>query len=186
MNFRTRLAGWWRRRRPSTPNSKSDPNAAEQSSRDRADIRYALEGHVHSLDSRRFDLMFTRTYTEDVLQFIGESAEPRQGSAAALQSLQGFAAMSTTSTHVLANADIELDEDRAHSVSFGVAFVVVASEEGSEEGDGRLLIRGIRYEHNWVRTETGWRCHEMRHLPIWQAELPAVTPSLPKPAEPMR
>jgi len=44
---------------------------------------------------------------------------------------------------------------------------------------GPILVRGLRYVDDLVRTDDGWRIHHRRHFLLWQYDVERVEPHLP-------
>jgi hypothetical protein len=75
------------------------------------------------------------------------------------------------SQHVFGASLIEIEGDRATSVSYATAYLVRA------EADGHVaLTRGLRYDDHLVRTRDGWRIDARVHRALWSAELPVTWP----------
>jgi hypothetical protein len=79
-------------------------------------------------------------------------------------------------SHAVASQQITLDGGLAHADTFVVAHLV----EGAVAGPGAILVRGLRYTDDLVRTEEGWRIAHRRHHSLWQYEAKAVSPDLSK------
>jgi hypothetical protein len=69
----------------------------------------------------------------------------------------------TSSIHSLGNVDITLNGDRAATaVTHAVATLV---------GDGRVMVRGLRYEDRLVCEDGTWRISARMHVPLWQYDV---------------
>jgi len=73
--------------------------------------------------------------------------------------------------HAPASQVVEVDGDRATADTFVVAHLV------PEEGP--ILVRGLRYRDELVRTEQGWRIRLREHMTLWQYDVERVEPHLP-------
>lgn len=78
----------------------------------------------------------------------------------------------SATNHVASNMNIARHVDTARVVIHTVATCVVGSQ-------GKVLVRGIRYEDDLVREPDGWRIRHRVHIPQWQYEAAAVTPAIP-------
>ena len=47
-------------------------------------------------------------------------------------------------------------------------------------GEGPILVRGLRYRDDLVRTEVGWRITLREHETLWQYDVTRVEPHLPR------
>jgi len=67
--------------------------------------------------------------------------------------------------HILSNIEIDVDGDTASS--FCAARVYIVGGRGEEPV---LLMRGITYTDQLVRTAEGWKIKERAHYLVWMAE----------------
>jgi hypothetical protein len=143
---------------------------------DRQAIRDAIEFHLHGLDSRDFDGIFGRAYTDDATFSVAGGTEFHRGR---LQMLEMNSRMTTFSStiHSLCNTHISLHGDSARSITYAVAWLHVTEGPRAPE----VISRGIRYLHEWKRYGPEWRSDRMEHIPLWQVHLPSVDPQLPIP-----
>ena len=80
-----------------------------------------------------------------------------------------------SSIHVLANATITLDGDRADADTSAVAHLLI--DDGRAGSPGTVVTRGLRYVDELVRLPVGWRITRRRHIPLWQTDQPATRPA---------
>jgi ketosteroid isomerase-like protein len=140
---------------------------------DRTSIREQIERHLHGLDSRRFEDVFMKAYTDDATFSAFSGEHVTRGYDENLASARRVE-MSTSSVHAFGNTRIELDGDAASSETYIVAFL-------ESLPPGLIMARGVRYRHRWRREADGWRCYDLSHEPFWQYEVAAVDPSGPPP-----
>jgi ketosteroid isomerase-like protein len=78
------------------------------------------------------------------------------------------------SNHTFSNIQITADGDVGHSASFLVAFLAAGTA-----AEGRIIMRGIRYETDYVRVGGRWLIGRHAHKPLWQCEAPSLPLALP-------
>jgi hypothetical protein len=72
--------------------------------------------------------------------------------------------------HAPGSQAITVDGDRATADTFLVSYFV--------PDQGPILVRGLRYLEDLVRTEDGWRIRHLRHFQLWQYDVGRVEPHL--------
>ena len=72
---------------------------------------------------------------------------------------------SGASTHLMTDVIVEVTGDAAHIETQAVAYLA------SDERD-TVLVRGLRYTDDCVRSDGGWLIGRRTHRAIWQAEAP--------------
>jgi ketosteroid isomerase-like protein len=77
-------------------------------------------------------------------------------------------ARTSMSQHFLLPIIIDVDEDTAESLCYGLAVLIQDSD-----GKGRSVGRGLRYADKWRKTPEGWQITERRHSADWTWDLPA-------------
>jgi len=115
-------------------------------------------------------------FTEDAeAQFDIGGPEPviLEGRDAIVRSMAGAAARRLGANHMPSNMRIELDGDRATSDMFAIAHIILGNDQSS-----RVLVRGLRYLDEIVRTPAGWRISKRIHKALWQYEAPTVRPEV--------
>ena len=152
----------------------SDDIRTQQKVFDQAAIRDVLEKYFYGLDRRDFAAL-ADCFTSDAYGEYDGGKTIHVGREAIIEALRGITQF-TFSTHLPGSTMIDVDRDRAKTETTGVAFLVV--DEGGDKG--RILVRGLRYIDDFVKTPEGWRiCHRV-HIPIWQYEVVSVPPGLPQ------
>jgi len=76
--------------------------------------------------------------------------------------------------HALRSFTIKVEGEAATSAAFCVSHITIGEEVG-----GTILVRGIRYDDEWVRGEGGWLIARRTHQGAWQGNVISVTPRLP-------
>jgi len=125
---------------------------------DNAAIEALLNRYADSVD-RRDAAALAACFTADAEASFAGIVTSGGGEAIAgfLLSTLGPAA----STHVVSNALIELDGDRASVRSRAVVYGVRGEPE-------QLRLRGVTYDDSLVRTAEGWRIHRRVHSAQWE------------------
>jgi hypothetical protein len=134
---------------------------------DRTAIREQLERHYHGLDSRDFEGVFLKAYSDDCVMTSSNGREVTRGYDENLDRLRRFEVF-PSSVHVMGNVSVTLDGDEATSETYIVAFLE------SKDEPRRILARAIHYSHKWRRYADGWRSYEMAHAPFWQFDAECV------------
>jgi ketosteroid isomerase-like protein len=75
------------------------------------------------------------------------------------------------SCHTPANEVIHVTGDSATADTLVVAQLVPR--------DGPVLVRGLRYIDDLVRTDSGWRIRHRQHFVLWQYDATRVEPHVP-------
>jgi SnoaL-like domain len=137
-------------------------------------IRRLVNGYFVGLDRRNADA-FRAIFTKGTVRRQEGAEVDTEQYIAGLLRVGRFA----YSHHVTASVAIDLDGDRARGDIYAVAFLAVAPED-DEHGDGRMVVRGLRYLDEYVRLDEGWRIASRNGpIPLWQHESDAVAPALP-------
>jgi len=138
-------------------------------------IRELLEQYFHAIDSRDEQLL-TSCFTADATALYHKGFVTQ----VSLVSSEGIArfllkrtSVYSATTHLIGNTRIQVKDNTACTAMFSVANCVVANEP-------KILVRGIRYEDNLVRSdEAGWLIKDRVHIPQWQYEVASVLPAIP-------
>ena len=128
---------------------------------DEAAIHEVLVRYATAIDTHQHDLLddvFTKDATidyQDTQGPIGSYSEIRAFLATAMKRFRIL-------QHVLSNARIELDGDRARSRTY------VRAMHGTKTPKGmKFFEMGGEYVDAWVRTEAGWRISERKLQSLW-------------------
>ena len=73
--------------------------------------------------------------------------------------------------HAPASQVVTITGDTARADTFVIAHLVPES--------GAILVRGLRYLDQLVRTDQGWRIQFREHITLWQYDVERVPPHLP-------
>jgi hypothetical protein len=143
---------------------------------DEAGIRRAIGHYFFCLDRRDFD-GFSVVFTEDAVgEYGGEGNVIRRGLAEIVEGMRGVSQFSTTS-HITSSQHIAVDGEAGKADTLCVCF--------NQTGGGSLmLIRGVRYLDDLVRTRDGWRVKHRQHIPLWELRQPSMAPSYLRAARP--
>jgi 3-phenylpropionate/cinnamic acid dioxygenase small subunit len=133
---------------------------------DRQQIHDVLVRYAEGIDRRDFEAVASCFMTDARASYGGRNIGP--GMETIVEFLRHGVDSSLASTHLVGNVQIEVDNDRATSVSATIAVHVV-----ERAGDGtRVLIRGLRYHDRLRRSKDGWRIAERVHEQRWMADSP--------------
>jgi head-tail adaptor len=127
---------------------------------DRCRIRERIETYCYSLDARDFAL--TEACFTPEAQIVHRSgaqvfAGPRELSA----SLVGFLTKYRSTIHALSN--IHVEDDRGVVRVRYSALVTLAPLDGAS-----VIVRGVRYDDEMVRSGDDWVISRRFHDPLWQ------------------
>ena len=137
--------------------------------RDKASILEVLERYWYGLDDGDVEAAVS-VFTEDAGYGTWKGLEEIRIAVGRVSELRAHHS-------ARGNSRIDLDGDRAHAVSF-VVTVNVEDHDGHE----LVLVRGLRYTDDLVRTAAGWRIATRRgesggpHDDTWQFEAASVPP----------
>jgi ketosteroid isomerase-like protein len=151
---------------------------------DRAAITDLIYRYAHALDRRALDGIVD-CFTEDLHvefnggeQVVRTSAGLRQFFEDAFQS--PLLGQQGVSTHLMGNVLITFDPadaDVAHVETQAVAYL-------ASDGRDVIIVRGLLYGDDCVRTASGWRIRGRVHTAVWESEMPrvSVSPALSAPS----
>ncbi len=139
----------------------------------RAAIEQVLASYALGIDQRDYERVGA-CFAEDAEASYagGEVRRGRKAITAWIEANSAFAA----STHLLASPVIQLDGDRATTVTPAVAFLL-----REQDGELRLHTRGLRYTDAFERGDGAWRIVRRVHEALWEAIQPAERAPLPPP-----
>jgi hypothetical protein len=137
---------------------------------DRQEIAEVLNQYFFALDSRRPELMspvFTSTATYEFASDEDRKGPQPIGSFLStwLDGMECFA----HSSHSMSNLHVTVDGDRADSEIYAVVHLVDRHAER-----GQVIIRGIHYRDQLLRTPDGWKIDSRRHRLLWLSVVPEV------------
>ena len=133
-----------------------------------ADAHAAISGciarYARALDDRDFDAVAACFTADARVSYSGVALEPgREAIVAYLQGLRSLIA----STHIMSQPVIELDGERAHVETSGLAFLVAPTD-----GQPVVRTRGLRYVDEFVLQDGRWLIAERVHRCDWMYEGP--------------
>ena len=140
---------------------------------DRLEIRELVERYFHGLDAKdhRALLDSFAEYATATYFFGTPQATSISGGRAIADHFIGVVSRFSASTHSTANLAVMLSGDAAHGETFAVAYVIVGDE---------VLVRGLRYVDEFIRTSQGWRIRMRKHIPLWQFDARSTPPAVPQ------
>jgi hypothetical protein len=135
---------------------------------DRREIVEVSNQYFFALDSRRPELMapvFTSTATYEFASDDDRNGRQPIGSFLGtwLDGMECFA----HSSHSMSNVHVVVDGDRAKSEIYAVVHLVDRHTE-----PGQVIIRGIHYRDQLLRTPDGWKIDSRRHRLLWLCVVP--------------
>ncbi len=136
---------------------------------DEAAVREVIRNYFYGLDRRDF-VILKDCFTEDAKGEYDAGKALYEGREAILGALRPIAQFKSTS-HVTSSTAITIDGEHAKADTYAVAFLVL-------DGERRVLVRGLQYLDQLVRSPEGWRIRHRIHIPTWQYDVDSVPPAL--------
>ncbi len=141
---------------------------------DRAEIEDALHAYAQAQDQEAWHL-FERVFSDDaVIELLGLPIPPL-GATEMRGFLQEFNRTRVSGQHLITNTLIEIDGDRARSVSEVFHLTLQTTERA---GVLKRSRGGSLYADEWARTEAGWRITRrvvtQKHLDEAEVEYPTA------------
>ena len=125
-----------------------------------------------AVDSQQWSL-FDRIFTEDVEADFSESAHGHN-----LETFKNdFAVFHDpfdSTQHCMMNHMVNVDGDKANSMTYGTWRLVRKATDGNPLWDGSGW-----YDDAWVRTEAGWRIRHRKCRIVWWVGNPQVNETIP-------
>jgi ketosteroid isomerase-like protein len=135
---------------------------------DRDEILNLIMRYAVAVDTRDFDGV-AGCFTEDATaRYSGVELDP--GVKPIIAHISGIAAF-PASQHVFGSSVVDVNGDRAHSVSYATAYLV-----GAVDGGHEVISRGLIYTDDLVKTAAGWRIKRRVHQPVWSTTGPCDYP----------
>ena len=141
---------------------------------DKAAIREALENYYHAIDAHHVNDL-THIFTPDAkIDFSGGLVKyvGGRGMAKGIQDILKGGGISS-SNHFSTSTRVSVSGDTAKSDSVSAVFLM---SERAGGGTGTVIVRGLRYRDEWIRTPAGWRIRYRLHTRGWAFETLAVRP----------
>ncbi len=130
-----------------------------------AAIQQVIASYALAIDERDFDRAGACFAEHAEATYAGvEVPAGRDAIRAWLEASSDFVA----STHLLATPVVEVDGERARTVTSAVAFLL-----RERDGELRLHTRGLRYADTLERRDGAWRIVRRTHEALWEATQPA-------------
>jgi len=133
---------------------------------DRAEIQDLLVREAHALDKGQWDA-WERVFTADALidysENDGARGEPAEVRAWLAETFATFPACQ----HLSSNTEICLEGD--HATARTMQYIAVKLVHGGEE---RVVISGIWFHDELLRTTEGWRIHKRYEELAWRHNFP--------------
>jgi len=149
------------------------PSADAAALADRLCIRETLERYFHGLDSRDEDEL-AACFADDAVATHHKGSDTEFTLSGGREIARYFCTLMrkyAASHHTASNAVIRVAGDTASADTFATVHIVSGEQ---------MRVRGIRYLDDLVRKDGGWRIRGRTHIPLWQFEVPAVKPFLPR------
>ena len=125
-------------------------------------ISMCIGRYAKALDDRDFGTVAACFTPDAQVTYSGTTLEPgREAIVAYLQGLRSLIA----STHIMSQPVIDLDGDRAHVETSGLAFLVVPTD-----GEPVVRTRGLRYVDEFVFQDGRWMIAQRVHRCDWMYE----------------
>jgi ketosteroid isomerase-like protein len=129
-----------------------------------AAITNRIARYAKALDDRDFDTVGACFTPDAQVSYSGVALPP--GRQAIMDYLQGLRSLIAT-THIMSVPVIDLDGDRAHVETSGLAFLVVPTA-----GEPVVRTRGLRYADEFVLADGEWLIARRVHRCDWMYEGP--------------
>lgn len=131
-------------------------------------IAIRIARYAKALDDRDFDALGECFTADAQATYSGVVLPP--GRDAILAHLQGLRNLPAT-THIMSQPVIDLDGDRAHVETAGLAYLVTGTGEGAT-----VRTRGLRYTDEFVLQDGRWLIAVRVHRCDWMYEGALVPP----------
>lgn len=134
-------------------------------------MRAMIERYFAALDNRQFELL-RDVFTPDAIgDWRGEAFAADtilQGVDSIIERVSKVSRF-TASTHIGGSSAFQVGTppDTATVVTHAVSFLKTSGESP------RVIVRGVKYEDDFILTDGGWRIHRRIHQPTWQYAQPA-------------
>jgi SnoaL-like domain len=138
---------------------------------DRLNVREIIERYFFGVDAKDRNALVNCFSADAEASYHWMTPEQRTivGGVAVADDVYAACSLFTTSTHSIANLIVEVIGESAEANIFAIAHVIRGSS---------LLVRGLRYQDQLVRTTQGWRIARRKHTPMWQTEATVQSPRL--------
>jgi hypothetical protein len=159
-----------------TPPLKASEVRALRVMMDKAAIRETLENYYHAIDAHHLNDL-NNVFTPDAkIDFSGGLVKyvGGKGMIKGIQDILKGGGISS-SNHFSTSTRVSVSGDTAKTDSVSAVFLM---SERAGGGTGTVIVRGLRYRDEWIRTPAGWRIHYRLHTRGWAYETLAVRPDL--------
>lgn len=132
-------------------------------------IREVISRYFYCLDSRDFELLKT-CFTSDSKCEYDEGRRIFIGKEAIIEALRNITQFKY-SHHIIGSMMIDIKDKYAKTDTYCIAFL---NRENSN--NNRVIIRGLRYMDELIKTGDGWKINHRIHIPLWQCEMNSSLP----------
>jgi len=136
-------------------------------------IRWLVETYCFAIDAKDEALLCTCVTDEvDIVFHAGEKHEARiAGKPELVAYLRSGPAWNCTTIHALSTCVVAITgQCTATASAFAIAHLVT---------DGKILVRGLRYDDSLVRKADGWLFQRRSHRAVWQYDAQSLPSHLP-------
>ncbi len=135
-------------------------------------VRTLIETYMQSVDLKDRAMM-AGTFAADA-EAVYHAGTPQErsthGGAIIVDEILRNIRHFVSSNHSISNFTVRVEDGVAHADTFAIA--------SCNLDDGRLVMRGLRYQDTVRPSGTGLVIGRRIHTPLWQAELPSVAPRI--------
>jgi len=132
---------------------------------DRLEIQDLMVAYCYAIDNRDWDLLdtiFTPDAIIDYSEMVGVKGTLTEIKAFLAQSMQAVAACQ----HIISTSQIKVEGDRAHGKTVCTNPMVLGP-------DGHVMLLGLWYRDEFLRTAQGWRISSRYEENCWRYNVPA-------------
>lgn len=135
-------------------------------------LRSLNERYFNALDRLDFSAIGDCFTTDAKVVYLGGDweLEGRQEVVDRLGALRDFEA----TIHTVATMSFLVDDDGLSGEVFAIAHISLL-----QDGDPRVMVRGLRYRDRYRRDPDAWRIVARRQDPLWQFDVAGAPPMIP-------
>lgn len=141
---------------------------------DKAAIVDTINLYYHSIDAHNLKGL-NSVFTEDAKIDFSDGLVKYVGAKGMIKGIQDILTGGgiSSSNHFSTSTRVSVSGDTARTDSVSAVFLM---SERSGGGTGTVIVRGLRYRDEWIRTTAGWRIRYRLHSRGWAYETLAVRP----------
>jgi hypothetical protein len=131
---------------------------------DRMEIQDLMVEYSHAIDNRNWDMLdkiFTPDAVIDYSEMVGIKGSVAEIKSFLAESIQQLSA----SQHIISTTQIKIEGDRAHGRTICTNPMVLRQ-------DGHVMLVGLWYRDEFVRTDDGWRIKSRYEENCWRYNVP--------------